>query len=70
MHVHVRKNNVAKAASLLGKRVTEDGDLRRFIERSQGFVSKGKKRRARISAAKVRSKKELRERIEADSNGH
>lgn len=70
MHVQVRKNNVAKASSLLGKRVTEDGDLRRFIERSQGFVSKGKKRRAQVSKAKIRHRKELLERLEGDADGH
>jgi len=70
MHVQVRKNNTAKAMSLLSKRVTEDGDLRRFIERSDGFVSKGKKRRARKAAARIRLRKELLERLEHDAEAN
>lgn len=70
MHVQVRKNNTAKAMSLLSKRVTEDGDLRRYIERSDGFVSKGKKRRARMAAARIRLRKDLQDRLiqDAESN--
>lgn len=66
MQVQVRKNNTAKAMSLLSKRVTEDGDLRRYIERSDGFVSKGKKRRARMAAARIRLRKDLQERLAQD----
>ena len=70
MHVQVRKNNTSKAMSLLSKRVTEDGDLRRYIERSDGFVSKGKKRRARMAAARVRLRKELQERLTQDAESN
>ncbi len=70
MHVQVRKNNTSKAMSLLSKKVTEDGDLRRFIERSDGFVSKGKKRRARVAAAKIRLRKDLQERLEQDQEAN
>lgn len=70
MHVQVRKNNTSKAMSLLSKRVTEDGDLRRYIERSDGFLSKGKKRRARMAAAKVRLRRELQERLEQDAEAN
>jgi hypothetical protein len=56
--------------SLLSKRVTEDGDLRRYIERSDGFVSKGKKRRARMAAARIRLRKELQERLTQDAESN
>ena len=70
MHVQVRKNNTAKAMSLLSKRVTEDGDLRRYIERADGFLSKGKKRRARLAAARIRLRKELQERMTQDAEAN
>jgi len=70
MHVQVRKNNTSKAMSLLSKKVTEDGDLRRYIERSDGFLSKGKKRRARMAAARIRLRKELQERLMQDAESN
>ena len=49
--VEVRKNNVFKAITILNKRVKEDGDLRRFVERSE-FIPKSE--RKRIKSRKAR----------------
>jgi len=65
MEVQVRKNNVAKAITVLNRKVAEDGDLRRVIER-QHYMSKGEKRRARLARAKARQRKEDQQRREED----
>ncbi len=70
MKIVVRKNNTAKAVSRLSREMTADGDLRRFIERANGYVSKGEKRRRSVSAAKARHRKELVARLEEDGSGN
>jgi|LakMenEpi03Aug12_release.lakeMendotaPanAssembly.Ray.scaffolds.fasta_scaffold40397_10 ribosomal protein S21 len=65
MIVQVRKNNVAKAITIWNKKIAEDGDLRRVLER-QHFESKGQKRRARLARAKARQRKEDQQRREDD----
>lgn len=70
MKVQVRKNNTQKAMSIMSRGVMEDGDLRRYIERANGYVSKGQKKRKAKSAAIMRHRKELHERLEGDHNGH
>ena len=70
MKISVRKNNVAKAVSRLSKEMSADGDLMRYIERSNGYMSKGQKRRRKKSLGIARSRKELMSRIEEDANGN
>lgn len=70
MKVLVRKNNVAKAVTVLSRGVTADGDLKRYIERANGYMSKGQLKRKAKSAAKMRYRRELNDRMEEDSNGH
>ncbi len=70
MKVQVRKNNTHKAMSILAKAAMEDGDLRRYIERANGYVSKGQKKRKAKSAAIMRHRKELKDRMEVDHGGH
>jgi len=65
MHVDVRKGNVAKAMTILNKKLLADGDNRRAVERAF-FESKGQKKRRRLAAAKMRLRKDLQERIEQD----
>jgi hypothetical protein len=60
MGVIVRKNNVAKAWALLSKKLREDGDLRRVIERSE-FKTKGERRRESLKRSKMRMAKLMRE---------
>jgi len=67
MKVNVRRNNVNKASSVLSKMVAADGDLRRYIERSNGYLSKSEKKRREVSTSKSRTRKELAERLEEDS---
>lgn len=67
MEIVVRKNNVSKAVSLLNKRMAEDGDLRRYVERAHGFKSQGEIRRAAMAAAKIRARKDLQERLAQDT---
>jgi len=65
MEVIVRKNNVSKAWALLSKKMREDGDLRRVIERSE-FKTKGEKRREAKKRSKMRLAKQMREEREVD----
>jgi hypothetical protein len=65
MEVIVRKNNVAKAWALLSKKLREDGDLRRVIERRE-FKTKGEKRREANKRSKMRVAKQMREEREVD----
>jgi len=52
MQVEVRKGNVNKAIIILNKKVREDGDLRRSVERTE-FIGKSERRRLkRIRARK------------------
>lgn len=60
MEVIVRKNNVSKAWALLSKKLREDGDLRRVIERME-FKTKGEKRREALKRSKMRVAKQMRE---------
>ena len=56
IRVEVRKGNIAKAISIFNKRVKEDGDLRRVVERSE-FVPKSERRRIKSrKAAKYKRK--------------
>lgn len=54
--VEVRKNNVSKAITILNKRVKEDGDLRRSVERSE-FI--GKSERLRVKRRRARKYKHV-----------
>jgi hypothetical protein len=49
--VEVRKNNVIKAISILSKKVKEEGDLRRSIERSE-FIPKSERKRIKSRRAR------------------
>jgi ribosomal protein S21 len=60
MEVVVRKNNVVKAITILNKKIREDGDLKRVVDRRY-FQSKGQKRRAAEAASKRRVQKRLEE---------
>jgi len=54
--VEVRKNNIIKAIAILSKRVKEEGDLRRSMQRSE-FVPKSE--RARIKSRRARKHKHV-----------
>lgn len=56
----VRKNNINKAIQLLNKKVREDGDLRRVVERRY-HTPKSVLRRQRLKKAQIRARKEKRE---------
>lgn len=51
LKVEVRKNNVFKAITILNKKVKEDGDLRRSMERAE-FISKSERQRIKRRRAK------------------
>lgn len=70
MKITVRKNNVSKAVSRLNKEMSADGDLMRYIERANGYVSKGQQRRRAKGAGIARHRKELQSRLEEDSSGN
>ena len=70
MKINVRKNNTNKAMSMLNRGMTADGDLKRYIERANGYMSKGQKLRRAKSAAMMRHRKELQERIGGDHEGN
>lgn len=63
MHVKVRGKRVGKALAVLNKKLAEDGDLRRFIEKSRGHKTKGQKRREAYQKAVYRQKREARQQI-------
>jgi ribosomal protein S21 len=65
IEVIVRKNNVNKAIAILNKKVREDGDLRRVIERKY-HETKSERRRKKMAKAKIRAIKEARERASED----
>lgn len=69
MKISVRKNNVSKAISRLNKEMSADGDLIRYIERANGYVSKGQQRRRDRGAGIARHRKELLSRLEEDTSG-
>lgn len=56
--VIVRKNNVTKAITILNKKIREDGDLKRVMERKY-FRSKGEQRRMEKAASKRRVEKRM-----------
>jgi ribosomal protein S21 len=65
IEVIVRKNNVNKAIAILNKKVREDGDLRRVVER-QHYETKSQRRRKKTAKAKIRALKDARERASED----
>jgi ribosomal protein S21 len=65
IEVIVRKNNVNKAIAILNKKVREDGDLRRVMER-QHYETKSQRRRKKMAKAKIRALKDARERASED----
>jgi|688.fasta_scaffold377113_1 ribosomal protein S21 len=56
--VNVRKNNVTKAITILNKKIREDGDLKRVVDRRY-FQSKGERRRMEKAASKRRVEKRM-----------
>jgi ribosomal protein S21 len=65
IEVIVRKNNVNKAIAILNKKVREDGDLRRVMER-QHHETRSQRRRKKMAKAKIRALKDARERASED----
>lgn len=68
MEVKVRKNNVGKALSILNKKLAEDGDLRRYAERQQGYLSKGQRKRLAKKRGIAKFKKQQKEALREQSN--
>lgn len=63
MRIEVRNNNVDKAMRILKKKLTEDGFFNELREREY-YESKGTKRRKAKAAAKRRSERDLKKRME------
>ena len=63
MRVEVRNNNVEKAMRILKKKLTEEGVFNELREREY-YESKGTKRRKAKAAAKRRTERELKKRME------
>jgi len=63
MRIEVRNNNVDKAMRILKKKLTEDGFFNELRER-EFYESKGTKRRKAKAAAKRRSERDLKKRME------
>lgn len=63
LRVDVRKNNIAKAISILNRKVKEDGDLRRVVERSV-FLPKSTRARIKTRRAQKYKKRDLLDNIE------
>ena len=63
MRIEVRNNNVEKAMRILKKELTEDGFFNELREREY-YESKGTKRRKAKAAAKRRTERELKKRME------
>ena len=63
MRIEVRNNNVEKAMRILKKKLTEDGFFNELREREY-YESKGTKRRKPKAAAKRRTERELKKRME------
>ena len=63
MRIEVRNNNVDRALRILKKKLTEDGFFNELREREY-YESKGTKRRKAKAAAKRRTERELKKRME------
>lgn len=63
MRIEVRNNNVEKAMRILKKKLTEDGFFNELREREY-YQSKGTKRRKAKAAAKRRTERDLKKRME------
>ena len=63
MRVEVRNNNVEKAMRILKKKLTEEGVFNELRERKY-YESKGTKRRKAKAAAKRRTERDLKKRME------
>ncbi len=63
MKIDVRNNNVDKAMRILKKKLTEDGFFNELRQREY-YESKGTKRRKAKAAAKRRSERDLKKRME------
>jgi small subunit ribosomal protein S21 len=63
MRIEVRNNNVEKAMRILKKKLTEDGFFNELREREY-YQSKGTKRRRAKAAAKRRTERDLKKRME------
>ncbi len=63
MRIEVRNNNVDKAMRILKKKLTEDGFFNELREREY-YESRGTKRRKAKAAAKRRSERDLKKRME------
>jgi small subunit ribosomal protein S21 len=63
MRIEVRNNNVDKAMRILKKKLTEDGFFNELREREY-YQSKGTKRRRAKAAAKRRTERDLKKRME------
>ncbi len=63
MRIEVRNNNVDKAMRILKKKLTEDGFFNEIRQREY-YESKGTKRRKAKAAAKRRSERDLKKRME------
>jgi small subunit ribosomal protein S21 len=61
--IDVRNNNVDKAMRILKKKLTEDGFFNELRQREY-YESKGTKRRKAKAAAKRRSERDLKKRME------
>ena len=65
MRVEVRNNNVEKAMRILKKKLTEEGVFNELRER-EFYMTKGEKRRRAKNAAKRRSERDLKKRMEKE----
>ena len=63
MRIEVRNNNVDKAMRILKKKLTEDGFFNELRER-EFYESKGTKRRKAKAAARRRTERDLKKRME------
>jgi small subunit ribosomal protein S21 len=63
VRIEVRNNNVDKAMRILKKKLTEDGFFNEIRQREY-YESKGTKRRKAKAAAKRRSERDLKKRME------
>ena len=63
VRIEVRNNNVDKAMRILKKKLTEDGFFNELRQR-EFYESKGTKRRKAKAAAKRRSERDLKKRME------
>ena len=63
MKIEVRNNNVEKAMRILKKKLTEEGVFNELREREY-YESKGTKRRKAKAAAKRRTERDLKKRME------